>query len=257
MDPADKRVSSWALSLPVPIVGVAIWAILAATGPFPESLFPSPWAVAVALVEETASGRLWRDTIASLFRVGAGFALAVVLGVPAGIALGHRVRLRAAFIPAVNFFRSLSPLAWVPFAVLWFGIGDRPPIFLIFLTSFPPLVLTSAVAVTAIPSVFFQVGRDHGMMGWELMMHVTLPAIMPQLITALRVTAGLAWVVVVAAEMLAGRDGLGFAIWDARNGLRTDLIVCSMIVIGTIGVVVDRLLATLTRIPSVRWGYER
>ena len=86
---------------------------------------------------------------------------------------------------------------------------------------------------------------------------MTLPAIAPQVITALRVTAGLAWVVVVAAEMIAGRDGLGFAIWDARNGLRMDLLVAGMIVIGMIGVMIDRLLVQLTKIPSVRWGYER
>ena len=89
------------------------------------------------------------------------------------------------------------------------------------------------------------------------MTQVTLPAIAPQVITSLRVTAGLAWVVVVAAEMIAGRDGLGFAVWDARNGLRMDLLVVGMIVIGLIGVLIDRILLRLTRISSVRWGYER
>jgi NitT/TauT family transport system permease protein len=84
-----------------------------------------------------------------------------------------------------------------------------------------------------------------------------LPAIAPQVITTLRVTAGLAWLVVVAAEMIAGRDGLGFAIWDARNGLRMDLLIAGMIVIGIIGVAIDRLLVRLMNIPSVRWGYER
>ncbi len=86
---------------------------------------------------------------------------------------------------------------------------------------------------------------------------MTLPAISPQVITTLRVTAGLSWLVVVAAEMIAGRDGLGFAIWDARNGLRMDLLVVGMIVIGIIGVVIDRLLVQLMKIESVRWGYER
>ncbi len=90
-----------------------------------------------------------------------------------------------------------------------------------------------------------------------MLRQVTLPAIAPQVITSLRVTAGLSWLVVVAAEMIAGRDGLGFAIWDARNGLRIDLLVSGMIVIGVIGVVIDRFLVRLTTIPSVRWGYER
>ncbi|HYG79649.1 MAG TPA: ABC transporter permease subunit, partial [Pyrinomonadaceae bacterium] len=90
-----------------------------------------------------------------------------------------------------------------------------------------------------------------------LLTRVTLPGIAPQVITTLRVAAGLAWLVVVAAEMIAGQDGLGFAIWDSRNGLRVDLLVVNMIVIGLIGVVIDRLLLQLTKIPSIRWGYER
>jgi ABC-type nitrate/sulfonate/bicarbonate transport system permease component len=96
-----------------------------------------------------------------------------------------------------------------------------------------------------------------GITGSRLLSAVTLPAIAPQVITTLRVTAGLSWLVVVAAEMIAGRDGLGFAVWDARNGLRIDLLVAAMFVIGVIGACLDRLLVQLTKIPSVRWGYER
>jgi NitT/TauT family transport system permease protein len=140
---------------------------------------------------------------------------------------------------------------------LWFGIGDLPTVFLIFMASFFPLVLATIAAVANIPSVYFRVGRDYGFGDIEMLTNVTLPAIAPQVITSLRVTAGLAWLVVVAAEMIAGRGGLGFAIWDARNGLRMDLLVCGMIVIGVIGIVIDRILLQLTRIPSVRWGYER
>ncbi len=161
------------------------------------------------------------------------------------------------FCRLINFFRSLSPLAWIPFAILWFGIGDLPTVFLIFMASFFPLVLATVAAVANIPSVYFRVAGDYGFSGTEVLTKVTLPAVAPQVITSLRVTAGLAWLVVVAAEMIAGRAGLGFAIWDARNGLRMDLLVCGMIVIGVIGIVIDRILLQLTKIPSVRWGYER
>jgi NitT/TauT family transport system permease protein len=160
-------------------------------------------------------------------------------------------------LPAVNFFRSLSPLAWIPFAILWFGIGDLPSIFLIFMTAFFPMVLATSAAVAGIPTVYFRVARNYEIHGGEFLTQVTLPAIAPQVITSLRVTAGLSWVVVVAAEMIAGRDGLGFLIWDARNQLRPDLVVVGMVIIGLIGVVIDRLLVRLTRLPSVRWGYER
>jgi NitT/TauT family transport system permease protein len=234
-----------------------VWASVAALSLFPESLFPHPLAVARALVQELRSGRLVDDSIASLFRVSVGFLLAVALGVPVGLLLGHSARARAAFLPLVNFFRSLSPLAWIPFAILWLGIGDPPAIFLIFMAAFFPVVLSTGAAVASIPSVYFRVARDLGIEGAGLLREVTLPAIAPQVITALRVTAGLSWLVVVAAEMIAGRDGLGFAVWDARNGLRIDLLAAAMITIGLIGVLLDRLLVRLTRIPSVRWGYER
>jgi NitT/TauT family transport system permease protein len=245
----------------LPLVGpfllVAAWAALSSLRLFPESLFPTPWAVASGLASELGNLRLVNDAIASLFRVSLGFLLAVLLGVPAGLVLGHSARAREALLPLVNFFRSLSPLAWIPFAILWLGIGDPPAIFLIFMAAFFPVVLSTTAAVASIPSVYFRVARDLGITGSALLREVTLPAIAPQVITALRVTAGLSWLVVVAAEMIAGNDGLGFAVWDARNGLRTDLLVAAMVVIGLIGVGLDRLLVRLTRIPSVRWGYER
>jgi NitT/TauT family transport system permease protein len=246
-----------ALALVGPIVVVAIWQVVAAAGFFPESLFPTPLAVARGLVAEVGNGRLVDDAIASVFRVSVGFLLAVALGVPSGLVLGHSASARAAFLPLVNFFRSLSPLAWIPFAILWLGIGDPPAIFLIFMAAYFPVVLSTAAAVASIPSVYFRVARDLGIGGSRLLREVTLPAIAPQVITALRVTAGLSWLVVVAAEMIAGRDGLGFAVWDARNGLRIDLLAAAMVVIGLIGAALDRVLVQLTRIPSVRWGYER
>lgn len=248
-----------ALLLPVitPIALVIIWAGVASAQLFPPSLFPHPFDVARGVWFELTSGRLVIDAVASLFRVSAGFLLAVFLGVPAGLVLGHSARARAAFLPLVNFFRSLSPLAWIPFAILWLGIGDPPAIFLIFMAAFFPIVVSTAAAVANIPSVFFRVARDVGITGPALLSGVTLPAIAPQVITTLRVAAGLSWLVVVAAEMIAGRDGLGFAVWDARNGLRIDLLAAAMFAIGVIGAVLDRLLVQLTRIPSVRWGYER
>jgi NitT/TauT family transport system permease protein len=256
MSDSRPRTGPW-LALVGPAALVALWAGLASLGLFPESLFPTPWAVARGLATELGNFRLVNDAIASLFRVTSGFLLAVLLGVPAGLLLGHSTQARDACLPMVNFFRNLSPLAWIPFAILWLGIGDPPAIFLIFMAAFFPVVLSTTAAVANIPSVYFRVARDLGLEGRALLGEVTLPAIAPQVITTLRVTAGLSWLVVVAAEMIAGRDGLGFAVWDARNGLRTDLLVAAMVVIGLIGVALDRVLVQLTRIPSVRWGYER
>lgn len=236
---------------------LVIWTIIWWSGVFHESAFPAPLAVLRGFREEIRTGRLFTDLITSLFRVTCGFGLAVVTGIPGGLWMGQQALARTAFLPVVNFFRNLSPLAWIPFAILWFGVGDASPIFLIFLSAFFPVVLATMAAAASVPTIYSRVAKDFGMSDPEKLMRVTLPAIMPQVVTTLRVTAGVCWLVVVAAEMIAGRDGLGFAVMDSRNGLRTDILVVEMVVIGLVGVGIDRALEQLTKIPSIRWGYER
>lgn len=255
----DERLTIKNVVLPLAVIcgAVIAWHLLCAFGIFPPVAVPSPLQSLAGFAEEVRGGRMFDDIIASLFRVMVGFALAVALGIPLGLLMGLRAQARVALLPVINFFRSLSPLAWIPFAILWFGIGDTPAIFLIFMSAFFPIVLATAAAVAGIPTVYFRVAKDYGFRGPKLLTQVTLPAIMPQIITTLRVAAGISWLVVVAAEMIAGRDGLGFMIWDARNALRPDLLVVGMVVIGVIGVALDRLLVQLTRIPSVRWGYDK
>ena len=256
---SDKPRNTRSILLPLAVFAgaVVLWAGVWQAGLFHRSALPSPTAVVHAFGEEIRSGRMLNDLSTSLFRVTIGFLLAVLSGVPMGLWMGQKLAARTAFLPMLNFFRNLSPLAWMPFAILWFGVGDSAAIFLIFLSAFFPVVLATMAAVSGIPAVYFRVAESYGLRGAEKLFQVTIPAIMPQVITMLRVTAGLCWLVVVAAEMIAGRDGLGFAVMDSRNGLRMDFLVAEMIVIGLIGVVLDRVLERLSRIPSVRWGYER
>ncbi|HTR56031.1 MAG TPA: ABC transporter permease [Kofleriaceae bacterium] len=236
---------------------LAAWWIASAAGAFPPGTVPSPPTVALAFREELANGRLVADTFASLYRVAWGYLVAVVLAVPLGLVVGRHARTRAALLPWINFFRSLSPIAWIPFAIIWFGIGDPPAIFIIFIATLFQIALAAAGAAASVPSVYYRVAEDLGLGGAAVAFRVTLPAIMPQLVTALRVAIGVAWMVVVAAEMIAVQSGLGYLIVDARNGLRMDLVVCGMITIGAIGIGLDALFARLARIPSVRWGFER
>jgi NitT/TauT family transport system permease protein len=257
MTEKQKSIKSVVFPLAVLAALCAGWTLVWSAGVFHESAFPSPLAVVRAFGLEIRTGRLANDLIVSLFRVSCGFLIAVASGIPIGVWLGQKLTPRLALLPIVNFFRNLSSLAWIPFAILWFGVGDASTIFLIFLAAFFPIVLATMAAVSSIPVVYSRVAQDYGLSGLAKLVQVTLPAIMPQVITALRVTAGLSWLVVVAAEMVAGRDGLGFAVMDARNGLRIDLLLVEMITIGLIGVAIDSVLARLTRIPSVRWGYER
>lgn len=230
--------------------------------PLPHNVFPTPLEVVQGFREELFGtrlkhGELTDDITMSLFRVAVAFALAVVTGVPLGLLMGARERVRLTLLPYVNFFRSISPIAWLGFAVALFPIGDPATIFLIFQAAFWPLALGTLAATAAVPAVYYRVARDYGFTPLEIMTQITFPAILPQLLTNLRVTMGLVWTVVVPAEMLAGKGGLGFAIYDDRNAIRPDLLVVHMIVIGLIGVILDRCLVRLTRLPNVRWGYAR
>ena len=236
---------------------ILLWVVISYANLFPAYALPTPGSVLKSFKEEFEAGRLLNDIIASLWRVAVGFVLAAALGIPAGLWLGQHLSARQSFVPMLNFFRFLSPLAWIPFAILWFHIGDKPAIFLIFMATFFPLALATMAAVATIPSIYFKVAKDYNYKGTELLTKVTFPSVLPQIITALRVSYGIAWVVIVAAEMVGCQDGLGYGIWEARNGLRLDSAVCYMIVIGVIGMGIDRLLAQLTKLPNVRWGYER
>lgn len=245
--------------LPAAVIAgmLLVWYTICKLGLIPAYQLPTPGSVVRSFLEEIRSGRLLNDIIASLWRVTVGFVISALLAIPAGLWLGQHAQGRQAFVPVLNFFRFLSPLAWIPFAILWFHIGDKPAIFLIFLASFFPLALSTMAAVANIPKIYFRVAHDYNYKGMELLTKVTFPAVLPQVVTALRVTYGIAWVVIVAAEMVGCQDGLGYGIWDARNGLRLDTAVCYMLVIGVLGMLVDRLLAQLTKLPNIRWGYER
>jgi len=245
------------LPLIVLVILLLVWFLITYINLFPAYALPSPGAVLKSFQEELRAGRLVNDVIASLWRIAVGFVISTVLGIPAGLWLGQHLHARQAFVPMLNFFRFLSPLAWIPFAILWFHIGDKPAVFLIFMASFFPLALATMAAVATIPSIYFRVAQDYNYKGIELLTRVTFPAVLPEVITALRVSYGIAWVVIVAAEMVGCQDGLGYGIWEARNGLRLDSAVCYMIIIGLLGMGIDRLLAQLTKLPNVRWGYER
>lgn len=259
MAPPAQQKRGWHILLPIAVVGVivAVWWTAYEAGAFPRGTVPSPAQVWRGLEEELDRGRLIDDTIASLFRVGVGFTLAILFAVPFGLLLGSSVATRAAALPTVNFLRSMSPIAWIPFAIIWFGIGDPPAIFIVFMATAFQLTLATTAAVASVPRIYYRVAEDHGIRGPSRWASVTLPAILPELITALRVAAGVAWMVVVAAEMIGVQSGLGFLIIDARSGLRMDLVVVGMLVVGAIGVTLDRLLVLLTRVRGVRWGYER
>lgn len=233
---------------------LAVWQLAAAAAA--PSLLPGPLPVIRAVGELAVKGLLLRYVVASLFRVTWGYSMALVTAVPIGIALGLSTWAERAFNPFIQLLRPISPLGWIPIAILWFGVGDLSAIFLIFLASFLPLAVASMHAVHNLDETNLRAGRNFGLGRLALVRRVILPAAMPQLLVAMRITLGIAWLVVVAAEMIAVNSGLGFLIVDARNaGNRYDLVIAGMLMIGLIGLLLDSGVRRLERIEMLRRGY--
>ncbi len=231
-----------------------IWQISVANAP--NAILPGPLGVLHGMGELLGQGLLLKYVVASLFRVTWGFTLAAVVAIPLGLTIGWYRRARLAVNPLLQILRPISPLAWIPIAILWFGVGDSAAIFLIFVGCFFPLLLTAMQAVASIPTIYLLAGRNFGLSPARLLFEVIYPAVTPQLIIGLRITMGVAWLVVVAAEMIAVNSGLGFLIVDARNaGNRYDLVVAGMIVIGVIGLLLDIAMRSIERVRSFRWAY--
>ena len=222
-----------------------------------SDIFPRPYQVFLGIAELIQRGVLLKYAVASLFRVSIGFTLAVLVGVPFGLLLGWFRPAFLAFNPLIQILRPISPIAWIPIAILWFHVDDRAPIFLIFLSSLFPITVTSIAAVQNIQPVYVRAAQNFGLSRFDLFRRVIFPACLPQIITSLRISLGIAWLVVVAAEMVAVNSGLGYLIIDARNaGKRYDLVVAGMLMIGLIGLIVDLLIRRLERFEEVKWGYS-
>ena len=234
------------------VVGIW-WAVVIATE---SAIFPTPLAVVAGTLELARDGTLWEHIGASLMRVGAGFGLAVALAIPLGLWMGW---VHGAFVtlnPLFQILRPISPIAWIPIAILWFGVGNASPIFLIFIASVFPMIVQTTVGVHTIEKRFLRAAENFGVSRAKLFMKVVFPATLPQIIVGMRIGLGVAWLVVVAAEMIALRSGLGYLIIDSRNaGNRYDLVIAGMIIIGLIGLMLDGFMRMLESMKVVRWRY--
>jgi NitT/TauT family transport system permease protein len=233
----------------------AWWATVAATE---SAIFPTPWQVIAGAWELAQDGTLWEHIGASLFRVGVGFGLAALLAIPLGLWMGWVGAAYRMFNPIFQMLRPISPIAWIPIAILWFGVGDLSPIFLIFISSVFPMIVQTTSGVHTIERRYLRAAANFGVSRAVLFRRVVIPAVLPEIIVGMRIGIGVAWLVVVAAEMIALRSGLGYLIMDSRNaGNRYDLVIASMIIIGIIGLLLDSGTRLLEKLKPVRWRYVR
>ncbi len=232
---------------------IAVWQGVVTLTNAHVAILPPPALAAETFIELVVSGELFIHIRASLSRVIAAWVLSALVAVPLGLAMGRWRRFENIVDPVVELFRPISPLAWIPLAILWFGISETGKIFIIFVATFFPILLNTVSGVKGVDKVLIRAGQVLGCEDeWSLFRKVILPASMPTIIVGFRIAFGTGWAAIIAAELVAAQSGLGYLIADGMEILRSDLVMVGMAVIGVLGVLID----SVFRIISNRcdWG---
>jgi len=248
----DRRI---ALAVAPPVIGLALFVLLWAMVS-QNSALPGPVSTFEAAVKLFAhpfydngpndQGIGW-NILSSMSRVGMGFGLAVLIGVPAGFMIGRFTFLNRMTAPIVSLLRPVSPLAWLPIGLLVFKEAQPAAIWVIFISSIWPVILNTAVGVTRVPQDYLNVARVLNLNEWKVMTRILFPAVLPYLLTGVRLGVGVAWLVIVAAEMLTGGTGLGFWVWDEWNNLKVEHIIIAIFVVGVVGLVLEQVLVLVSK----------
>ncbi|MEU3020859.1 ABC transporter permease [Nocardiopsis sp. NPDC007018] len=240
----------------LPLVALTgVWATAVGVTGVPKRIFPQVTDVGAALWNMALSGDLLRHLSASLYRVLVGSVIAIATAIPFGIALGTSRVLSAFFTPLLRFSVALAGIAWIPVATLWLGYGNGAVIFIVWNAMFFALAYNTMLGVRGIPEELLRSARSLGAGPWRMFWEVLLPGALPSVVSGLRIGLGYGWRGLVAAEIIATSAGLGYALFLAQTFYATDVIVASMVVIGVLWLLTDRLLlAPLERNTVLRWG---
>ena len=246
--PGPPRAVGWLL----PLAGLAAWELGARAGALPENWFPAPSRVLSTLLEICTGGSLARHVAATSLRVAAGFALGAAFGTGVGLATGRSRRLHGLLDPSLQALRGIPSLAWVPLFLLWLGIGEASKVALIALGAFFPVYLNLTSGLAALDARLLEVGRLFGYRGLRLVRAILIPATLPAYFAGLRSGLGLAWMFVVAAELMGASRGLGYLLVDGQTTSRPELILAAILIFAALGQLSDRCLVALSA-RTQRW----
>ena len=254
-------IMKWTMLLLPPVLGlllfVGLWAIVASSSPN----LPGPaktWSSAVQLFSDpfyqkgpNDQGIGW-NILASLKRVGIGFGMAALVGIPLGFLIGRVAFLNGMLSPIISLLRPVSPLAWLPIGLLVFKAANPASIWVIFISAIWPLIINTAVGVSRVPQDYLNVAKVLDLSPWKVTCKILLPATLPYILTGIRLSIGVAWLVIVAAEMLTGGVGIGFWVWDEWNNLNVEHIIIAIFVVGIVGLLLEQLLVYVAK----KFSYE-
>ncbi|RSZ55145.1 ABC transporter permease [Massilia atriviolacea] len=250
----SRQLREMGIGLVVPVVAIGLWQLAAVQGLVNPQVLPSPLAVLRKWVEYLLplqphaggswlawafSGELMVDALTSMVRVVLGFAIGAGLALPLGLAMGANARVYAWFNPLVQLLRPIPPIAYIPLAILWFGLGNPPAVFLIALGAFFPVLINTIAGVRQVDAIYLRAARNLGAGRRTLFLRVILPAAVPYILSGVRIGIGTAFIVVIVSEMIAVNNGLGFRILEAREYFWSDKIMAGMISIGMLGLAID------------------
>lgn len=235
---------------------VIVWQLIVTIGQYEEALFPAPLVVLKAISSLMISGDLWIHLKDSLFRFVVGYLSAAIPAILLGLLLGRSEKLWSLIDPIVQVLRPISPVAWSPFIVLWFGIGNMPAIVIIFIAAFYPILLTTVNGVRRVDEHYLKIAANLQFRKSELMTKIIFPASLPAIVSGLRIAIGTAWIFLVAGEMIGSQSGLGYLIVDARNTLDLDFVFAGIVVIGLFGFILDRLITFVEFLLKKYHGYH-
>jgi len=251
-----ERVRAALLMILPPILGVALFIAIWAAVSISSPQLPSPaktYASAVKVFGDpfyrkgpNDQGIGW-NILMSLSRVGIGFGLAALVGIPLGFILGRFRFANAMASPIISLLRPVSPLAWLPIGLMVFKAANPAAIWVIFISSIWPMVINTAVGVQRVPQDYLNVARVLNLSEWKVMTRILFPAVLPYMLTGVRLAIGVAWLVIVAAEMLTGGVGIGFWVWDEWNNLNVEHIIIAIFVVGVVGLLLEQFLLLLAR----------
>ena len=227
---------------------ILLWILISGSRP---DFFPTPrmtWDRFVRLSEKPVNGIGIPGHIGiSLLRVMEALAVASIAGIGLGLAMGWSKRVRAAIGPVFTAIRPIPPIAWIPLVILWFGIGEFPKVLLVFIGAFFPIVLNTAAGVSMVDSMYLNVGKVYKADTWKMLRHIVFPAALPAIMAGLKIALSSGWMVVVAAEMIASKSGLGFLITRGNESYDVSLVLCGMILIGVVGAFLSVIFSLIER----------
>lgn len=241
-------------TLPFAILGLVWWVVPKAID-YPAYMLPSIGMVVDNAREAIVDGSLVKNVIASLGRLAIGFVIGMALAIPLGLGIALNRHVADMFRPVLSFLQAIAGIAWVPLTLIWFGVGNGSVIFVIANTIFFASVYNTVIGVQSIPVPLHRAVRSHGGAGWALLTNLILPGALTQILLGMRTSMAYGWRALVASEMIAGSNGLGFMTMEAAQWQRTETIILGMIVIGLIWVLMDRaVFSTIERRTVGRWG---